>query len=1793
LILYKYISSKYSYSEIIAKKRKIRYNIPVKKGFFKLLVLSILPIIAAVPVFSEISYIHPQSPSVAQPQVGQEEQVQIDTTSPSNIDDESFFQYTRDQWREMRKAIEEGRKPGEKAEKSTVVVIGPELPPPSTGGTIELPYETRLSIQGSKVIGMKYSFRKYDNNSLPANQDSGSFEMEQSLVVKISGQVGKKIKVNVNFDDTQPDVRDISVAYHGDPDEVVQEAVFGDIMLSLPGTEFVGYGRQAFGIKLTTKYKNLRTYFVGSQAKGTPVSKKFTGSTQMEKPVIQDTSYAKRKYYQLTFFSTETINNDGSEEIYIDDKNPNNDLVNGSKDLAFSSYTTRDVIMGSVGKFDRLLSAKGDYTIDYSKGIIIFRNSLQDNAVVIVNYKRTDGSHLVNTLPGSTNYILIKDDQNTSGITREIKSYYNLNRTQIVRDNDRGNFFLKIVKDSGEEPTLAEWKRDTGLDAIPKYSENIKIDFESGVFNIVDSSGNPWNVFPSPAYQGVGTHALYKFYIEYRFRTKQFDLNPPGSMIPQSEQIVMDGKTLQRDKDYIMDYDLGRFTFLNENMFNDNSVIDVNYEYALFGGLQVGETFVGIRNELSLTRNMFVGVSYLKNFPPRPQSIPDLKSVASDLEIKEIDSRIQNLRWGPLSLGFGGEYAQSLRNMNTYGKAMIDSMEGIKQAESPALAKDSWKYGWTVQDYPPDAVTLTNEDQLLRDIYGIDQVKDEKQSVLKVAYDLTRASECAVAQLLSATGIDFSKKTSMEMKLAGRQTAGAQFTDDDFITIEFGKFNEDVDHDKSFDTEDISTNNVLNDGEDIGWLFNAPDWPLKKDQLRVGANNGLIDSEDLDGDRIFNTNEAVDQDKKFVIKMNDFNNSWASIQRDIQKIDSNTWLYIKEIRITIHAPGKVGEIRIAKMDAVGNKWENLTPTGLVLKAVNNYDDKRYRDHALNQEGGPMLSEYESLYGKQTIRTFKQEQALEMNYEFSYSTAIPVISTGAFVAKLSLGAGEDFSVHQKLKFFVYGDNKGEILVLRANTDNDGNYFEYKRLVDWSGWKEITINQVDVNGDKIPEIWQAEQGVTAECSGKGFGVGSPNLAKVSYLQFLIVSSGTIGSTSYPPIPAQQPSYIWIDEIHMTDSISRQGDAYKIYANMGIDGWATFGGTYKYKDPNFETFDARAVGTQQSFEQSGNLNFTRLGFMPMNFSGGRTETRTTSIDKSADYVSILQKGRVITTNFTAGTRLNINRLPSLSYNYSVNTTSSSNEASKYFLTNTRESQDASLNYSIGKLTKFDPIDSFIPQSLALGGGRTINRDEPWLVMRDTGQNPVKLEYTERYNVSAPFQMFWNRFSLNPSYSHTNSYEERRIPNFPKYDKTAGQTIGLGTSLTVTDWFVPRANYSLSTNENFDFTGITDPDKISKTKSVQRNGSASVSADFGIGRIFPKFNPTKSLSLNSSYSIQDGDQYSRVGSTYPALNDIWIREPLKNGTLTSLTRSDTISSSGRWNLFEGLPLPGKLSPLSKTSTSVGYSEQKSFSFSGSKSRNRVLTWPDLTVSLYDMEKMFGGDKYISDTSLTLTNRYKQNNSYNVIDDTDVPQIENRNIDNAVSMHFNSKRYIKSLSLTFGDSRARDYSYIDKKFTRVSISFNYSVQPSFDALGMTLTPSYSYSENKAWAGDPDDLDPSESARIKKNPTSDLRTETASISFYKDASFPGGMFIPIIGKTLPLTNRFIFNASLSYSKTDSDINIGNSKTTTYGLTLSGNYTISDNLSSELGAGYNRFMNREVSDKNWTSYSINARLTISF
>ena len=162
---------------------------------------------------------------------------------------------------------------------------------------------TSLSITGRKLITVNYSGKRYLNRQTAVTRPKSLslFEINQQMQVRMHGKVGQKISVNVDYDDTKQDKQDISVVYQGDSRDVVQNVSFGDIDLSIPATEFVSYNKQLFGIRADLRTSRLKATFVGSRTKGQTKTKQFTGNTQFKSVDIPDTSYIRRKYYDIAF----------------------------------------------------------------------------------------------------------------------------------------------------------------------------------------------------------------------------------------------------------------------------------------------------------------------------------------------------------------------------------------------------------------------------------------------------------------------------------------------------------------------------------------------------------------------------------------------------------------------------------------------------------------------------------------------------------------------------------------------------------------------------------------------------------------------------------------------------------------------------------------------------------------------------------------------------------------------------------------------------------------------------------------------------------------------------------------------------------------------------------------------------------------------------------------------------------------------------------------------------------------------------------------------------------------------------------------------------------------------------------------------------------------------------------------------------------------------------------------------------------------------------------------------------
>ncbi|HUU55961.1 MAG TPA: hypothetical protein VMW93_01350, partial [bacterium] len=198
---------------------------------------------------------------------------------------------------------------------------------------IELGRESDIKFEGRKLFTAGYSKTSYPGGNPyiggEGRQPAGDFTMEGELQLRIEGTVLRKTHVYVDYDDTRENEtrNQVSVVYKGDPDELVQEAAFGDIILALPATEFVSYSssRAVFGAKVDLKYKWAQLMAIASREKGQTEKATFSGGTELTSMTVRDTGYTQRKFFLLnTYYNASSRKTyfEGNRKIYTDDAGP-------------------------------------------------------------------------------------------------------------------------------------------------------------------------------------------------------------------------------------------------------------------------------------------------------------------------------------------------------------------------------------------------------------------------------------------------------------------------------------------------------------------------------------------------------------------------------------------------------------------------------------------------------------------------------------------------------------------------------------------------------------------------------------------------------------------------------------------------------------------------------------------------------------------------------------------------------------------------------------------------------------------------------------------------------------------------------------------------------------------------------------------------------------------------------------------------------------------------------------------------------------------------------------------------------------------------------------------------------------------------------------------------------------------------------------------------------------------------------------------------------------------------------
>jgi hypothetical protein len=562
-----------------------------------------------------------------------------------------------------------------------------------------LPPESSLTITGRKKINIGYTQVMPLNTEPGGNTDrslsTGStlvkgFNLTQELQVKLQGKVGKKINVDVDYDDrtTATDAQKISISYAGDPDEVIQEAAFGDIMLDLPRTEFAGYNKNLFGAKLKIGLDRFRFIAIGAQTKGITVTETFNGNASTRSADINDLSFDTFRYYYLTLDPNQVNHPDvpsfngnfnsrhglvpGSVKIYLTDNKVTADTVR----------VNRVEASGNTRAFAFNLQNPGiDYTVDFERGLVAFNTALSYSWTAVVAFKYVDAAGNTNsvgynsdgTFDFNPDHLSVPADGHTRDSTHAIHDFnngtsfyqlmmmnhYSLGFQNIVNPQTDPNFLIKIFKTNGVEVPIPQPSNPVASD------QYYLIDPHFGVLQFHnlypfqstnDAGDNPTpllsnNYDPTrtdaynPLHNGrLGTSSAsdgyrYRIHIEFRNQITTFQLAHMG-VIKDSEVIKKDGSKLRRDTDYMIDYDTGFITFMNPDSISSSTNITIAYEYMPFGGKYQSNLF-GTRAEYDIIPSKFsIGSTYLFNASQAPQDIPDIRSTPTSLSLIDGDAKL-------------------------------------------------------------------------------------------------------------------------------------------------------------------------------------------------------------------------------------------------------------------------------------------------------------------------------------------------------------------------------------------------------------------------------------------------------------------------------------------------------------------------------------------------------------------------------------------------------------------------------------------------------------------------------------------------------------------------------------------------------------------------------------------------------------------------------------------------------------------------------------------------------------------------------------------------------------------------------------------------------------------------------------------------------------------------------------------------------------------------------------------------------------------------------------------------
>ncbi len=719
-----------------------------------------------------------------------------------------------------------------------------------------------------------------------------SLNMDQSYRFDINGTIGTKISVKVSEDSKQdiPLANRLIIRYKGDEDDVLKSIEAGNTNLSLPRTKFVGYSsniRGLFGIKTEAQIGKLRLVAIASQEQGSSEQVSITPTGEESAVNTRDYNYVKARIFDLgdsaafsagdsviSLFAYEVVNTLNTDhwlpaKLMVDPAHPemygdeNMDLTSSSQSgvklidqatYTFYSFPDRNqhyvVFSGSrlktVGVYMKVLHSDGSisYVGNISEDPLLLKLLYRKNPSP---QNHTWGLMWRNCYPiprGVTaDDIEIRIFKGSSGNegTSSSFDYQELEgRTQTYLEilgldqyNERDDKLADGKFDERLEVFRPEWGLIIFPHRRPFAADTSYVDANGKVTDtLVEKTPDIYD-YTSGTDQGQAT--LYYIQLVTRARSSTIRLGR-ANIIEGSERVTVNGRVMQRGKDYNIKYDFGQLTLISDEAMDPNADINIQFEYAPYLALQK-KTLLGMRAEYVYNKDLDLGATMLYKSDKAQERKPRVgqetsKSVIYDLDgswrtrtnflTKLADALPLVETEAPSSFRIEGEIAQSHPNPNVEGQAYVDDFEAAQEQLSLGTRRTTWKHaskpfvlqagfnkGKLLWHAPKDPRNVT-------EVWDVDPRQGEgsiftMRMIFRPQSDSGGDPSWAGVMRGFAGRIDAERVQHLEIR--ARINDGARGK----LHIDVGSISEDVDNDGNADTEDnIFRNGTLDEEEDVG-----------------------------------------------------------------------------------------------------------------------------------------------------------------------------------------------------------------------------------------------------------------------------------------------------------------------------------------------------------------------------------------------------------------------------------------------------------------------------------------------------------------------------------------------------------------------------------------------------------------------------------------------------------------------------------------------------------------------------------------------------------------------------------------------------------------------------------------------------------------------------------------------------------------------------------------------------------------------------------------------------------------